>query len=66
VYKILGIQKDNTVEGRDRWYINTSYVGENCGIIFSIDANGNICYTSTSISGFVSGTLKVRCLTTSV
>jgi len=66
VYKILGIQKDTTVIGRERWYINTSYVGENCGITFSIDSNGQILYTTNSISGFVSGTLKVRCLTTSI
>ena len=66
VYKILGIQKDTSVIGRERWYINTSYVGENCGITFSIDANGQILYTSNSISGFVSGTVKVRCLTTSI
>jgi len=66
VYKILGIQKDDTIQGRDRWYINTSYVGENCGITFSIDDGGAMYYTCTSIGGFISGTLKVRCLTTSV
>lgn len=58
--KISGIQK-----GSD-WDIAVTSVGDESGIQFSITSSGQLKYTSSNYSGFVSGTIKFRALTTSV
>ncbi|NDD55688.1 hypothetical protein EBZ39_17785, partial [bacterium] len=59
-YNLKGIQKGNS------WVLNSSYVGDNTGITFSINNSGQILYTSTNISGFTSNLVKFKALTTSV
>lgn len=58
--KISGIQK-----GSD-WDIAVTSVGDESGIQFSITSSGQLKYTSSNYSGFVSGTIKFRALTTSI
>lgn len=60
VYKILGIQK-----GSD-WHISISYTGDDTGIEFSITSAGQVQYTSSNLSGFVSNTMKFRASTTTI
>lgn len=59
-FKLNGIQR-----GSD-WKMDVSSVGDNSGIVFSITSAGQIQYTSTNVSGFVSNTMKFRAQTTSV
>lgn len=59
-YSISGIQR-----GSD-WKISINYTGDVCGIDFSITTAGQIQYTSTNVSGFVSNTMKFRATTNSV
>lgn len=59
-FKLNGIQR-----GAD-WKMDVSSVGDASGIVFSITSAGQIQYTSTSVSGFVSNTMKFRAITTSV
>ena len=57
--KISGIQK-----GSD-WDISVISTGDESGIQFSITSSGQLKYTSANYSGFISGTIKFRALTTS-
>jgi hypothetical protein len=59
-YNLKGVQKAET------WVLNSSYVGDVTGITFSINTAGQLLYTSTSTSNFVSDTIKFRALTTTV
>ena len=62
-YDIRGVQKQN-----GDWAINTTFVGDNTGYVFSIDnvnSKGQIKYTSTNVSGWSSTTIKFRAHTTS-
>lgn len=59
-FEVRGIQKALD------WVISISSEGDNSGIILSINSSGQMQYTSTSYSGFVSGTMKFRAITTSV
>ena len=58
-YNLKGIHKANN------WVINSSYVGDVTGFTFSIDNNGQIKYTSTDISGYLSSSVNFRAMTTS-
>jgi len=60
-YEIKGLQSTTGA-----WIINSSYIGDNTGHIFSIDGNGQLLYTSVSQGGFASSTIKFRALTTSL
>jgi hypothetical protein len=60
VFEIEGIQKGS------EWDYSISTKGDNTGIIFSITNAGQIQYTSSSYTGFVSGIIKFRAITTSV
>jgi len=63
-YDIRGVQKQT-----GDWAINTTFVGDNTGFVFTIDnisSKGQIQYTSTNIGGWTSGTVKFRAHTTSV
>jgi hypothetical protein len=59
-FTIKGIQK-----GSD-WFISISSIGDNSGVYFTINSSGQVLYTSPTYSGFVSGVIKFRALTTSV
>jgi hypothetical protein len=57
---ISGIQKGSS------WGISIKSVGDVSGVQFSITNAGQMQYTSENYTGFVSGTLKFRALTTSI
>ena len=59
-FKLYGVQR-----GAD-WVMSQSSVGDSSLVVFSITNAGQIQYTSGNYSGFVSGTIKFRALTTSV
>jgi cytoskeletal protein CcmA (bactofilin family) len=63
-YDIRGIQKMS-----GEWAINTTFVGDNTGVVFTIDnvnSKGQLQYTSTNINQWTSTTLKFRAHTTSI
>lgn len=57
---ILAVQR-----GAD-WVISVSSNGDNSQVLFDINASGQLQYKSSSYTGFVSGILKVRAITTSI
>jgi len=59
-FDIKGVQKGSS------WIINTSYIGDFSGIVFSITSVGQIQYTSTNRLFWTSTTMKFRGHTTSV
>ena len=59
-FELKGIQKGSG------WVVNSSYVGDYTGIVFSITASGQIQYTSTNQLSWTSSTMKFRGYTTSV
>jgi hypothetical protein len=59
-FDIKGIQKGSS------WVINTSYIGDYSGIVFSINNSGQVQYTSTNQLSWTSTTMKFRGHTTSV
>ena len=59
-YNLKGIQKNNY------WVLNSTFIGDNTGVTFSINTLGQIQYTSTNIPSVTSDTMKIRALTTSV
>ena len=48
------------------WVLNSSFTGDLTGITFSIDSNGQINYTSSDVSGFISDNISFRALTTTI
>ena len=58
LYEIRGLKK------RNGWIIDCKYIGDDIGINFSIKSNGQIQYTSTNITEWLSTTIKFRALTT--
>ena len=60
VFEIKGIQKGS------EWDFTISSQGDVSGVAFSITNAGQVQYTSTNVSGFVSGVIKFRALTTSI
>jgi hypothetical protein len=61
LYTLQGVQK---ITGG--WVLNTRFIGDNAGVVFSIDNTGQINYTSTSVGSFISDTIKFKADTTSV
>jgi len=59
-FELVGINKNGTFD------MAVSAVGDDSGIVFSITSAGQIQYTSTNVSGFVSDLMKFRSYTTSV
>ncbi len=59
-YNLKGVQKSSN------WVLNSSYVGDVTGFTFSIDNAGQIKYTSSDVSGYVSSYVNFRALTTTV
>lgn len=60
MFDIKGIQKSSG------WDISATSLGDTTGVEFSITSSGQIQYTSESYTGFVSGAIKFKALTTSV
>jgi hypothetical protein len=60
LFEIKGLRKSSG------WILNVSYVGDNSGITFSITSFGQIQYTSTNITDWISNIMKFRALTTSM
>jgi len=60
VLEIIGIQK-----GSD-WDISVESTGDDSGVTFSITSAGQLQYISDSYTGFVSGDIKFRAITTSI
>ena len=46
--------------------MNTTAIGQNTGITFSINASGQIQYTSSNIPNWLSTKVQFRALTTSI
>lgn len=59
VFELHGIQKGS------EWDLSISSSGDSTGIMFSITNSGQLQYTSENYTGFVSGTMKFRAITTS-
>lgn len=59
-FTLEGIQKSSG------WEMSSSSLGDNSGVEFSITSGGQVQYTSTDVSGFVSNTIKFRAVTTTV
>jgi len=57
-FEILGVNKGSSFD------ITVSSVGDDSGIVFSITNAGQIQYTSTNVTGFVSNTIRFRAITT--
>ena len=48
------------------WVISSNSIGDDSGLVFSITTAGQVQYTSTNITGFVSNTIKFRATVTSL
>jgi hypothetical protein len=59
-FDLKGIQKGSS------WVVNTSYIGDYSGIVFSITNAGQIQYTSTNQLSWTATTMKFRGHTTTV
>lgn len=59
-FTLQGINKNGSFN------LSVDSVGDNSGIVFSITSAGQIQYTSTNVSGFVSNSIKFRAQTTTV
>lgn len=59
-FTLEGIQKSSS------WEMSSSSLGDNSGVEFSITSAGQVQYTSSNVSGFVSNTIKFRAVTTTV
>jgi len=60
IFTLIGIQRQND------WRFNSSFVGDNTGITFSLDPSGQIQYTSKNTASFISNTIKFKSETTSI
>jgi hypothetical protein len=66
-FTLQGLQKAPAGSPTSGWVLNSRYIGDNSGIVFSIDAtSGQVKYTSSNISPFVSDTMKFYARTTTV
>lgn len=59
-FDLQGVQKGSS------WDLSVQSTGDESGIEFSITTAGQIQYTSSNVSGFVSNTIKFRAVTTSL
>jgi len=59
-FTLNGIQKDGV------WDMSIESTGDDSGVSFYINSSGQIKYTSLNKSGFISGLIKFRAITTSV
>jgi hypothetical protein len=61
LFKLYCIQKTS-----GNWSLNSSFIGDNAGVTFSMATSGQVKYTSTNIPSFTSNTIKFEARTTSV
>ena len=59
-FELTGVNKSGSFS------MSVSSVGDDSGVVFSITSTGQVQYTSSNYSGFVSGTIKFRAITTTV
>jgi hypothetical protein len=59
-FELKGIQKGSS------WVLNSSYIGDYTGIVFSITSTGQVQYTSSNQLFWTATTMKFRGYTTSV
>lgn len=57
LFELKGLKKKTS------WIIDSSYIGDNLGIDFTISENGQIKYTSPNTSDWISTTIKFRATT---
>ena len=55
----------NGIQKASGWNMSVESVGDNTGVVFSISSLGQVVYTSSNLSGFNTGIIKFRALTTS-
>jgi hypothetical protein len=55
----------NAIQKSGSWVMSIESIGDVTDIIFSITSSGQVQYTSPTYSGFISGTIKFRAITTS-
>jgi hypothetical protein len=60
MFKLLGLQKTT-----GNWVLNSTFIGDNAGITFSMATSGQVLYTSTNVPSFTSSTMKFEARTTS-
>jgi hypothetical protein len=58
LYELKGIRKSSG------WILNSSYIGDNTNIRFSITPSGQVQYTSPNVTDWISTTMKFRAMTT--
>ena len=58
LYEIKGIRKSSG------WIMNSTYIGDNTNIKFTITPYGQMQYTSPNITDWISTTIKFRAMTT--
>lgn len=59
-FELSGVNKSGSFS------MSVTSVGDDSGVVFSITSTGQVQYTSSNYSGFVSGTIKFRAITTTV
>lgn len=59
-FELVGVNKGGTFD------MAVSSAGDESGVVFSITSAGQVQYTSANYSGFVSGKIKFRAITTTV
>lgn len=57
LYELKGIHKQNG------WYIHTNFIGDDTGIIFTMNTSGQVNYTSRNISNWITTIMKFRATT---
>ena len=56
----------NGIQRGASWGMSIESQGDDSGVVFSITSSGQIQYTSDNYTGFVSGIIKFRAITTSI
>lgn len=54
VFEFIGIQKGSS------WNMSQTSTGDDSGVDFTINSSGQVQYTSSNVTGFVSSTIKFR------
>ena len=60
LFTLKGIQRDSD------WTLDSAAIGDASGLVFTITTSGQIQYTSTNLSSFVSNTCRIRAITLSL
>lgn len=60
LYEVKGLRK------KSGWMIQSTSMGDTTGVVFNITGNGQVQYTSTNITNWISTTIKFRAMTTTL